>query len=326
MIYPSFLKKKQTIGISAPSAGVGKDLDAFDLSMDTLHQCGFKTVETAHVRVDDARGGTAVDRGQEVSSLFANPNVDFVMCAAGGDFLYEVLPHIKWGQIKKHPKWYMGASDPTGILFCITTKYDIATIYGYNAGSFDETDEYHEAALKIMQGKRITQYSSSMHSSLPSFSEDYKGLDTPTLWKSNSSKNISFKGRCIGGCMDVLKDLIGTKYEDVKGFVKRYKEEGIVWYFDVFSMSAENFYRTLLQMRYAGWFENTSGILIGRVLFESSETGMSYEDAITLALNDIPVIYEADIGHTSPKMVLINGAVVKASLKEGKGTITFQLK
>jgi len=124
----------------------------------------------------------------------------------------------------------------------------------------------------------------------------------------------------------VLKDLIGTTYDSVKRFIRRYEADGFIWYFDNFSMSAENFYRTLLQMRYAGWFEHTNAILIGRVLFPSSETGMSYHEAITRALPDIPVIYEADIGHTVPSFTMINGALATLQYRNGKGKISFKLK
>jgi len=36
MIYPSFLTNGSTIGICAPSAGAGKDLESFDACLDTL--------------------------------------------------------------------------------------------------------------------------------------------------------------------------------------------------------------------------------------------------------------------------------------------------
>ena len=34
--------------------------------------------------------------------------------------------------IRNHPKWLQGYSDPTGLLFTITTNLDIATIYADN--------------------------------------------------------------------------------------------------------------------------------------------------------------------------------------------------
>ena len=89
-------------------------------------------------------------------------------------------------------------------------------------------------------------------------------------------------------------------------------------------MSAENVYRTLLQMKSMGAFRNQDLLIAGRVLFPSSETGMSYEDAFKMAV-ECPVIMEADIGHTYPRMVMINGAEAQVSVKGTRGSIAFDL-
>ena len=89
-------------------------------------------------------------------------------------------------------------------------------------------------------------------------------------------------------------------------------------------MSAENFYRTLLQMKYAGYFKYTKAIIVGRVCFESNETGMTYIEALD-KLN-IPYVMNADIGHVAPKMTMINGALMTLKTKGTQGTIEFELK
>ena len=75
MIYPSFLTNGSTIGICAPSAGAGKDLESFDACLDTLKQQGYNINETQHVRVNDPRGGSAKQRGDELNQLFQDPEV-----------------------------------------------------------------------------------------------------------------------------------------------------------------------------------------------------------------------------------------------------------
>ena len=327
MYYPEFPKKHDVIGISAPSQGVGHKIESYEASLDTLTRKGFEILETAHVRVDGDRGGSARERGAELTSLFADERVRAVISAAGGDFLFEILPYVNWSVLRNHPKWLCGASDPTSLLYTYTVKYDVATLYGFNAGSFDEVplSLYDRNALNILTGKLPVQKTSKMYASKPGFAEDYEGPDTPTEWKS-PYESLNVRGRCIGGCIDVLKDLIGTEYDQTRRFVKKYRDDGIIWYFDTFSLSAEVFYRTLLQMKYAGWFENARAVLVGRVLYPSSETGMSYEDAMALALENIPRIYEMDIGHTVPGFTMINGAMLDVSYRRGKGSLTFELK
>ncbi|MEE8808701.1 MAG: S66 peptidase family protein [Lactimicrobium sp.] len=325
MIYPSFLKSGDTIGICAPSAGVGDKLDDFEASLSVLKQEGFNIKETASVRNTDQRSADAKTRGQEFNQLLKDPEVKMVLSAAGGDFLNEMIPYADFSMLKKHPKWLMGASDPTGLLYPATTLCDVASFYGMNAGSFDLSREwdYVDNALDVIEGKKSEEYSFPQHMSRPKFMVDTPAYDTETIWQSNFD-SFEAEGRCIGGCIDVLKDLIGTPYENTKGFVEKYKEDGQIFYFDNFSMSAENFYRTLKQFSYAGWFEHTKAVLIGRVLFPSSETGMSYAEAAQLALGDIPYVLEADIGHTLPAMVMINGAMLQVRYADGKASLKFE--
>lgn len=323
MRYPEFLKKNDLIMIPAPSAGVGRKLESFDRSLDVLHREGYRTEETASVRLNDMRGGEAPVRARELEECFLREDAAAVFCAAGGDFLSEILPYVHWNVLRDHPRWLMGASDPTSLLYCYLTRYDTAVIYGMNAGSFDTGEMYPfvRKSLDLLKGKQIIQHSYDRYASVP-FADELV-FDKKTEWKS-PVKNLDITGRAIGGCLDVLKDLIGTKYENTKGFIRKYRNDGMIWFLDVYSMPAEHVYRTLLQMRYAGWLEHASAIVLGRVLFESSETGMTYEEALQRACPDIPYIYNADVGHTDPCMTLILGARVRVRCRSGKGSLRFE--
>lgn len=384
MKYPEFLKKGDLIGICAPSAGIGRKLESFDRSLGTLRAEGYRIRETASVRLDSDRGGSAQVRGNELNALFADPEVKMVMAASGGDFLDEMLPYADFEQMKRNPKWLMGASDPTGLLFPYTTICDVATLYGCNAGSYDLPDStgmqcapgpdgcqlqddqpapgnsrtgqddrqprairtehqtgladesrYLRDNLRFLKGENPVQETSEKHLGCAPFLAERIKFDTPTVWKSNTGA-IHTTGRCIGGCIDVLKDLIGTPYDGASLFVDRYGEkDGIIWYFDNFALSAEMLYRTFLQMKYAGWFRFTKAVLLGRTLFEKSESGMTYDEAVERAFGgagqkempwppQIPVIWEADIGHTIPHMTMINGAILRLDYEGGRGTMTYQ--
>lgn len=327
MQYPKFIKKGSTVGVCAPSAGVGNSLEDFDKAIHALEDHGYNIVETASVRNNDLRSTDAKNRAAELKQLFVNPSVDFVMVAAGGDFLYEMLNETDFECMQQHPKWLIGMSDPTSLLFTYTVKYDVATMYGMNAGSFDLTP-HHESidnCYALMEGNMITQNSFPFISSTQRFSGEPEVYDKPNYWHSTVD-SFHGSGRMIGGCMDVLKDLIGTKFDNVKAFNEKYKEDGVIFYVEDFALSAESFYITLLQMRYAGWFDQTKAIIIGRTLFESSGTGLTYEEAIQKALPDIPTFYNADIGHTIPTMTFINGAICHFDYEDKKASLTFELK
>ena len=58
---------------------------------------------------------------------------------------------------------------------------------------------------------------------------------------------------------------------------------------------------------------------------KKSSTGIEFEEAVLQAIGelDIPIIFDADIGHVPPQMTLINGAIVNIKSKNGKGEVSF---
>ena len=116
-----------------------------------------------------------------------------------------------------------------------------------------------------------------------------------------------------------IRDYVRTK----QSFIEKYKNEGIIWYFDVFSMSTDELYRTLLQFKYAGWFKYTKLILIGKVRFPNSFLDLTYEEAIRKALEEYKVIYKFDVGHVKPSMTMINGLKARVVYNEKEGSLEY---
>lgn len=197
MIYPNFIKKDEVIGICAPSAGVGGKKESFDSSIKTIKSYGFKIKETESVRNDSEPSTDAKIRGQEFNDLIKDKSVKMIMSASGGDYNIEMLPFIDEEAVKANPKWVMGASDPTNILYYLTTKLDIATLYGHNAGSFDILP-LHESQLntfKIIKGDLVKQNSCDKYDGNPSYDKEMIDYNTDVYWtalaKSNSKSNTN---------------------------------------------------------------------------------------------------------------------------------------
>lgn len=71
-----------------------------------------------------------------------------------------------------------------------------------------------------------------------------------------------------------------------------------------------------------GYFEYCRGIIFGRPLYVREDYEMKYYNAIKEALGNlnIPIIYDADIGHIPPQMSIVNGGILEVSYKnEEKG-------
>ena len=327
MRYPEFLKDGDTIGVTAMSAGVGYSLDDYKKSINNIEKFGFKVCETKSVRVADKVSNTGEERAKELDRLINDEDITLVMCACGGDFAIEMMPYINDEAIQNNLKWFAGASDPTSFLYYVTTKFDIATLYGFNAGSFDQ-EVLHKSQinfLDIIKGNIPVQHSYELYEKDKSLRDKSYALSEPVKWE-NLNGNCRFSGRLIGGCIDVLNDLIGTKYDYTRDFIKRYETDGIVWYFDNFSLGCEDFYRCLFHMKQVGWFEHVNGVVVGRVLYPSGYyDDFTYQDALKKIFGDIPIIFNADVGHVCPKMTMINGALVDISCIDEYGIVKFSL-
>ena len=337
MIYPKFIKKGDTIATTAPSAGSECEMDKIklDLAKANLKKLGYKVVETKNCRTSECgRSASPKERGKQFDDAVKNNEVKAIICLSGGEFLVEMIPFVDFEAIKQKPKWIQGYSDPTGLLFSITTNLDIATIYGENFRSF-AMEPMHASLinnLNLLSGKSLTQ------ASFDKYEDERKDfiignepylLTKKVSWINlNDETEIYMSGRMIGGCVDVLLSLIGTRFDGTLKFIEKYKDDGIIWYFDNCELSSEAIIRVMWQLKELGYFKHTKGIIFGRTGIEKSYYDISFKEAIKQSLSDlkVPIILEADIGHKPPRMTVINGAIAHINSKDGRGNIRFELK
>ena len=181
-------------------------------------------------------------------------------------------------------------------------------------------------SIKIMQGEEVTQKSFGAYEPM----DDERGifesyhLTKKIDWKNLKGEDkIHFSGRCIGGCFDVIINIIGTKYDKISDYIEKYKNDGIVWFLDVYEMSTPQVFCHLWQMKNAGYFEHCKGIIFGRPLMIREDYDISFKETIKDALKDldIPVILDVDIGHVPPQMPIVNGSILDLTCENGEGTI-----
>ena len=332
MIFPKWIKNGDTIGVTACSGGKTAPVDRIrlDSAAGQFHTRGYRVLETPDVRTEEkGRSAAAKVRAKELHSLVTNPEVSWIVQACGGDYLAEMLSYLDLDLIRKYPKWYQGYSDPTGLLFTVTTNCDIATVYGGNYADFG-MKTWHtslEENIEILEGKRFTQNSYPLYKD--GFAERITGYesfqeDTPVVWKCKKEKE-ALAGRLLGGCLDVLLELVGTRFDTVKDFCDKYKEDGIVWYLESFALSSERLTCGMWQLKEAGWFRHAKGFVFGRPTFYSSDYEIPYEEAVESVLGElhVPIVYEADVGHKAPRLTMVNGAYARITVEEGKGNLRY---
>lgn len=341
MIYPEFLKKGDTIGITAPSDGNRKPMDyeRLDLAEKTISGKGYAVRETDNVRQSDGRGRSSSrkERASQVMDLMNDPDITYICSAKGGDFLMEILPLLDFGKIKSTPKWFQGFSDNTGLTYSITVNCDIATVYGNHFNDF-AMQPWHPAVennFEIMTGNLVEQKTFAFYEDdfydrekpEEGYREDKKCVQY-AICDGRETEHVCMEGRLLGGCLDVLLNLVGTSFDQTCRFIEQYKDDGILWYLESFSLDDASLTRGLWQLKNAGWFRYARGFVFGRPCMFESFTGHSYEEAVDSVLSElhVPVVFDADIGHKSPQFTVINGAYGTWKLEKGVSELTMRLK
>ena len=126
MKYPKLLKDNDRIGITALSSGASDCIEEMDESIKNLEK-NFKVFYTKDVYGDSVVSASSLERAKELDELL-DEDINLIMLARGGDYLFDCLEYINFDKIVDKNTWIEGASDGTGILYVLTTKYDFATV------------------------------------------------------------------------------------------------------------------------------------------------------------------------------------------------------
>ncbi len=130
-------------------------------------------------------------------------------------------------------------------------------------------------------------------------------IDRGDRWRSlNGAKDVAFRGRLVGGCLDTLMHLAGTGHGDLAQFMAAHRQTGTVLYLENAGLSPTDWVRALHRLRWAGWLDTAqglSGVMIGRSAAPDStqRSELRYEEALisTLGALACPVVVDMGIGH-----------------------------
>lgn len=318
---------KQHIGITAPSSGMDKPLHPLmHQAVDRLHKLGFTTTVGKTVWTQQkAKSADKHTRAKELNAMLQDASIDLIFPPWGGQLLIEILELIEFDKIT--PKWLLGYSDTSALLLAITLKTGMATAHGTNAidirGKYsDDTTKRWSDVLETKAGETVTQRSSEFYQVEWQHDNptDYIfHLTEKTEWKTVRKEDAEMEGRLLGGCTDIIHHLAGTPYGDVTGFSR----EPIIWYFENCEGSPADLKRAMTQMKYAGWFDNCSGILFGRTPVSEDTEGYTFLDVYSELREDldVPVFYDIDCGHVPPQITFVNGAHARVTLKDGQAEV-----
>lgn len=337
MRYPENLNENGTIGFIAPSFGCATEpyMSRFDEAIRHFHELGYKSVEGPNSRASLGIGksNTPEACGKEINEFFTNDKCDVIISCGGGETMCEDLPFVDFEGIKNAaPKWYNGYSDNTNLTFLLPVLCDTAAIYGPCVGDFG-MKPWHPSiqdAFDLLCGKK---HSFKNYDGWEKSWPDRETEPTAPYYITEPYKQIivgsdhaSFRGRLLGGCLDVLANLVGTGFDKVKEFNEKYKEDGIIWFLESCDLNVMSMRRALWNLGEAGWFDNAAGFIIGRPLqYEDNFDGFTYFEAYSdyLGKYNVPIVMDLDLGHLSPMIPVVSGALGEVSAKGNEFSINY---
>ncbi|MCI8463760.1 MAG: LD-carboxypeptidase [Lachnospiraceae bacterium] len=326
MRYPESLKPGGTIGFPAPSYGcaVQPYRAAFMNALKKWQEKGYRTLPGPNCYADAGIGisNTPEKCAQEFMELYCSGNTDCLISCGGGELMCEILPYIDFVRLAQaKPKWFMGYSDNTNLTYLLATLTDTASLYGPCAAAFgmEPWDKSLEDAAAVLTGqaRSVGSYGRWEKESLKD--EDHP-LEPYHLTEELAMKcyvgntmvtsKLQFQGRLLGGCMDCLVNLTGTRFDKTRQFIERYHQDGIVWFLESCDLNVFAIRRAMWQMEEAGWFDYVKGFLIGRPANGEPMAGLDAYEAVleTAGPKNVPVIMDMDLGHRPPMMPLIVGS------------------
>jgi len=265
---------------------------------------GFKLTFGKNVELCDSFTSSSIEaRIEDLHEAFADKNVKAIFTVIGGFNSNQLLSHIDYDLIKNNPKIFCGFSDITALSNAIYAKTGLVTYSGPHYSSFgmkygfDYTMDYFKNML--LEDQPVEIFSSDVWSNDPWFMDQEK-RDFFTNTGMFTINEGSAEGKIIGGNLSTLLLLTGTE------FMPKFDEDTILFIENDSSISGSvyilEFDRMFQSLIHQPGFENVKGIVLGRA---EKNCDMSKEKWVSMIKNkaelaNIPVVANADFGHTTP--------------------------
>lgn len=337
MQFPRFLQDNGTIGFVAPSFGCNIEpyRSGFMNAQKKFTELGYKL--DLGPNCYEGRGigisNTPEQCGEELTEYYVSDGNDCLISCGGGELMCETISHVDFERIgNAEPKWYMGFSDNTNMTYLLATLCDTASIYGPCAAAFG-MEPWHrslEDAYGLLTGhiNTLRGYDGWERESLKNEENPLSpyNITEKSILRIFTGRNeimpsakspVRFNGRLLGGCMDCLVNLLGTRFDRTADFIEKYKEDGIIWFLEACDLNVFSIRRAMWQMEEAGWFKYVKGFIIGRPLcFGQEMMGLDAYDAVLgiAGEKNVPVIMDADLGHLPPMMPLVVGSLAEVNV------------
>lgn len=327
-----YLKDNAVLYIVAPSFGCTTSpyKERLEKAILNFEKLNYRIIlgENCYRNSGTAASNTPLNRAVEFMNAYAS-DADAILSAGGGELMVEILEYIDFQRIKTlPPKWFIGFSDNTNLTYTLTTICDLETVYGNNAPNFYRLPLSYDTrdTLRLLQGeKRFSGYKKWQLAESKELFPKYKLTEEKIITAVHYTK--PFSGILIGGCLDCLTGLCGTRFDYTAKYAAKHDKEGIIFFMEACDLTSIGIRRALFQLKNAGWFTNVKGFLIGRSrLYDDQSFGTTPLESYIDLLKDfnVPLLLNVDLGHLPPSLPIRCGAYATVSLEKKNIVIEYK--
>lgn len=285
------------------------------------------------------------DRASDLLEAYADPDVDMILCAIGGDDTYRLLPYLfENDELKKvvNDKVFLGFSDTT-INHLMLHKLGIKTFYGQSFLSdvceldskmLPYTQLYFEELIRTGKIKEIRP-SDVWYEERTDFDETQIGK--PRIKHDNTGFELVqgpavFEGKILGGCIDSMFDMFNRernaqmpvlceKYH-IFPYADDWRGHILLLESSEEKPSPSKYRQALEYLKERGVFQMISGVLVGKPMDETYDE--EYKEQLISVIDDpsLPVLSNVNIGHATPRCIIPFG--VNASVDADEQVIRFE--
>ena len=302
---PNKLKNGDEVRVIAPSRSMKIiNNETHEIATKRLNDLGLKVTFGKNTEICDDFTSSPIDaRLEDLHDAFSDKNVKAIFTVIGGFNSNQLLSHIDYELIKNNPKIFCGFSDITALSNAIYAKTGLITYSGPHYSSFgmkygfDYTLDYFKKMF--FEDNEIKINSSDVWSNDAWFiNQEERNFHTNHGMFVINEGNTS--GTIIGGNLSTFCLLHGTDY------MPKFPKDTILFIENDSTVSGSiylvEFDRMLQSLIHQPDFNHVRGIVLGRAEKNCDMNPDKWKMLIKNKeeLKNIPIIADADFGHTTP--------------------------
>lgn len=274
-IRPPRLSRGAVVGIAAPASAF--DREELERGCRALEALGFRPrLPEGLFSVRDGFAGDDAHRARLLERLFADPEIEAVLCARGGWGSLRILPLLDYAAIASRPKALVGFSDATALLAAVFARAGLVVFHGPMVCGLAEAARRTRTGLleALCSGEPLSI----------------------RLLRRDVLRPGRAEGRLAGGNLTTLCHLVGTPFApDFRGCLLFLEDRG---------EAAYRIDRMLTQMRLAGMLAGVRGVLLGS--FRDCGPAEEIVRIVLQAFGDrrLPIVAGLPAGHGEPNRTL----------------------